>query len=66
LTVSCEATTALVVATPQAAAELLQLFVDLKGWRFLVVERFALVASDRAYVCDKQKDPETNLQALAT
>ncbi len=43
-TFSCDAAIALVVATPQAAAERLQMFVDLKGWLLRAVERFAFVA----------------------
>ena len=65
-TFSSDSTKALVVSTPQAAAERLQAFVELKGWPLRAVERFALVAADRVYVCDKQKDPETNHQGLAT
>jgi hypothetical protein len=34
---------ALVVSTPEAAAERLQAFVELKGWPLRAVERFALV-----------------------
>ncbi len=45
-TFSCDATNALVVATPQAAAERLQAFVELKGWPLRAVERFALVAAE--------------------
>ncbi len=37
---------ALVVSTPEAAAERLQSFVELKGWPLRAVERFALVAED--------------------
>jgi hypothetical protein len=62
---SSDSTKALAVSTPQAAAEGLQAFVELKGWPLRAVERSALVASDRVYDCAKQKDPKTNLQALA-
>jgi hypothetical protein len=37
---------ALVVSTPEAAAEQLQSFVELKGWPLRAVERFALVAEE--------------------
>lgn len=34
---------ALVVGSPEVAAERLQVFVELRGWRLRAVERFALV-----------------------
>ena len=37
---------ALVVSTPEAAAERLHSFVELRGWPLRAVERFALVAAD--------------------
>ncbi len=45
-TFSSDSTKALVVSTPQAAAERLQTFVELKGWPLRAVERFALVPAD--------------------
>jgi hypothetical protein len=63
---SSDSTKALVVSTPQAAAERLQAFVELKGWPLRAVERFALVAADHVYVCDKQKDPEPPLPGKLT
>jgi hypothetical protein len=37
---------ALVVTSPEAAAERLQAFVELKGWPLRAVERFALVPAE--------------------
>jgi hypothetical protein len=45
-TFSSDAANALVVATPEAAAARLQIFVELRGWPIRAVERFALVAAD--------------------
>jgi len=41
---------ALVVTSPEAAAERLQAFVELKGWPLRAVERFALVPADAVVV----------------
>jgi len=43
---SSDSAKALVVSTPQAAAERLQTFVELKDWPLRAVERFALVGAD--------------------
>jgi hypothetical protein len=43
---SSDSAKALVVSTPQAAAERLQTFVELKGWPLRAVERFALVDAE--------------------
>jgi hypothetical protein len=45
-TFSSNPANAQLVSTPEAAAEQLQSFVELKGWPLRAVERFALVAGD--------------------
>ena len=45
-TFSSHRVNALVVSTPEAAAERFQSFVELKAWPLRAVERFAFVAAD--------------------
>ncbi len=62
---SSDSTKALVVSTPQAAAERLQAFVELKGWPLRAVERFALVAAEKALEPPQEKRNEGQKQAAS-